>query len=24
VHPVPEATIASIKEDIQWLRQQAS
>jgi len=24
VHPVPEATIASIKEDIQWLKQQAS
>jgi hypothetical protein len=24
VHPVPEATIATIKEDIQWLRQQAT
>ena len=24
VHPVPEATIASIKEDIQWLKRQAS
>ena len=24
VHPVPEATLASIKEDIQWLRQQAN
>ena len=24
VHPVPDATIASIKEDIQWLKQQAS
>ena len=24
VHPVPEATLASIKEDIQWLRRQAS
>jgi uncharacterized membrane protein YqjE len=24
VHPVPEATLASIKEDIQWLKQQAS
>jgi uncharacterized membrane protein YqjE len=24
VHPVPEATLASIKEDIQWLKQQAN
>jgi uncharacterized membrane protein YqjE len=24
VHPVPEATIASIKEDIQWLKRQTS
>jgi uncharacterized membrane protein YqjE len=24
VHPVPEATLATIKEDIQWLKQQAS
>jgi uncharacterized membrane protein YqjE len=24
VHPMPEATIASIKEDIQWLKRQAS
>ena len=24
VHPVPEATIASIKEDIEWLKQRAS
>jgi hypothetical protein len=24
VHPVPEATLACIKEDIQWLKQQAN
>ena len=24
VHPVPEATLASIKEDIQWLKRQAN
>jgi uncharacterized membrane protein YqjE len=24
VHPVPEATLATIKEDIQWLKRQAS